>query len=57
MAIKATPTPDSQLVSPKDHTLIPIDFQLQASRLRESDDESVGALRLRQPDRRLLYQF
>jgi len=47
MAIKATPTPDSQLVSPKDHTLIPIDFQLQASRLRESDDESVGALRLR----------
>jgi hypothetical protein len=31
MAIKATPTPGSKLISPKDHTLIMIDFQSQMS--------------------------
>ena len=38
MSTKATPTPGSQLVSPKDHTLILIDFQSQMSFATKSID-------------------
>nr|WP_274706981.1 hydrolase [Allorhizobium sonneratiae] len=38
MAITATPTPGSQLLSPKDHTLILIDFQSQMSFATKSID-------------------
>jgi nicotinamidase-related amidase len=38
MAIKATPTPGSKLVSPKDHALILIDFQSQMSFATKSID-------------------
>lgn len=38
MSIKATPTPGSKLVSPKDHTLILIDFQSQMSFATKSID-------------------
>lgn len=38
MPIKATPTPGSKLVSPKDHTLILIDFQSQMSFATKSID-------------------
>lgn len=38
MAIKATPTPGSKLISPKDHALILIDFQSQMSFATKSID-------------------
>ena len=38
MAIKATPTPGSNLISPKDHALIMIDFQSQMSFATHSID-------------------
>jgi len=38
MAIKATPTPGPMLVTPKDHTLIMIDFQSQMSFATKSID-------------------
>lgn len=38
MSIKATPTPGAQLVSPKDHTLILIDFQSQMAFATHSID-------------------
>ncbi|WP_207461326.1 hydrolase [Azospirillum sp. SYSU D00513] len=38
MSIKATPTPGSMLVSPKDHTLVMIDFQSQMSFATHSID-------------------
>lgn len=38
MAITATPTPGAGLVSPKDHTLILIDFQSQMSFATKSID-------------------
>ena len=38
MPIKATPTPGKKLVSPKDHTLIMIDFQSQMSFATKSID-------------------
>lgn len=38
MAIKATPTPGSKLVTPKDHTLIMIDFQSQMAFATHSID-------------------
>lgn len=38
MALNATPTPGSKLVSPKDHTLIMIDFQSQMSFATKSID-------------------
>ena len=38
MSIKATPTPGSKLVSPKDHTLVMIDFQSQMSFATHSID-------------------
>ncbi|AMJ61006.1 hydrolase [Bosea sp. PAMC 26642] len=41
MAIKATPTPGPTLVSPKDHTLIMIDFQSQMSFATKSIDATL----------------
>lgn len=38
MPIKATPTPGAQLISPKDHTLIMIDFQSQMAFATNSID-------------------
>lgn len=38
MALNATPTPGSKLISPKDHTLIMIDFQSQMSFATKSID-------------------
>lgn len=38
MPITATPTPGSQLISPKDHTLILIDFQPQMAFATKSND-------------------
>src|SRR5713226_7193413 len=38
MALKATPTPGSKLLIPKDHPLIPIDFQSQMS---QAIDQSI----------------
>lgn len=38
MSITATPTPGSQLVTPKDHTLVMIDFQSQMSFATKSID-------------------
>ncbi len=38
MTLNATPTPGSQLISPKDHTLIMIDFQSQMSFATKSID-------------------
>jgi nicotinamidase-related amidase len=38
MTVKATPTPGSKLISPKDHTLIMIDFQSQMSFATKSID-------------------
>lgn len=38
MAIKATPTPGSKLITPKDHTLIMIDFQSQMAFATKSID-------------------
>ena len=38
MALKATPVPGSKLISPKDHTLILIDFQSQMSFATKSVD-------------------
>jgi len=38
MTVKATPTPGSKLISPKDHTLIMIDFQSQMAFATKSID-------------------
>jgi hypothetical protein len=38
MPIKGTPTPGKRLISPKDHTLILIDFQSQMSFATKSID-------------------
>jgi nicotinamidase-related amidase len=41
MAIKATPTPGKQLITPTDHTLIMIDFQSQMSFATKSIDTTI----------------